>query len=469
LWRYNLHYFDDLNAEDWRERVEWQRTLILRWVRENPPGHGTGWESYPTSLRTVNWIKWAMSGNALATECAVSLALQFRWLARRLELHLLANHLFANAKALIFGGLFFQGPEAEAWFERGMRILKMEVNEQILRDGGQFERSTMYQCLALEDMLDLVNAFRAFDDVVPTRWRATIDEWNERIRRMQNWLVTMCHPDGDIAYFNDAAVGVAPSPAELHAYAGRLGFPSPDQKHASFVWLSDSGYIRVEQQGAVALLDVAPIGPDYMPGHGHADTLSFEMSLFGQRVFVNSGTSCYGRSAERLRQRGTAAHNTVIIEGENSSEIWDGFRVARRAHPVGLTVVRNHGTTVSCAHDGYRRLPGRPEHSRQWLFQGTEMLITDRVSGRFSRASARFHLHPAVRLTTDALESARTSEVIMELTGGRKIRFAVEGAELRCERTTWHPEFGRSEPNFCLVADLRDSCLSTRVSWDGVA
>jgi uncharacterized heparinase superfamily protein len=67
---------------------------------------------------------------------------------------------------------------------------------------------------------------------------------------------------------------------------------------------------------AVALLDVAPIGPDYLPGHAPADTLSFELSVFGQRLLVNSGTSCYGASLERLRQRATAAHNTVVVDGE---------------------------------------------------------------------------------------------------------------------------------------------------------
>jgi uncharacterized heparinase superfamily protein len=411
-------------------------------------------------------MKWALSGQALPAECATSLPLQLRWLSKRLEFHLLANHLFANAKALVFGGLYFQGAEADGWLERGMRILRAEVKEQILADGGQFERSPMYHSLALEDMLDLTNAFKAFDDVVPARWRAVIGEWTQRIAGMQSWLMTMCHPDGEIAYFNDAAVGIAPSPAELNAYAYRLGFPMPCDNPQKFAWLSDSGYIRVEQQDAVALLDVAPLGPDYMPGHGHADTLSFEMSLFGQRVFVNSGTSCYGRSAERLRQRGTTAHNTVVVDGENSSEVWDGFRVGRRAHPIGLKVERNGEVNVSCSHDGYRRLPGHPEHSRQWTFRGKEVQIADRISGGFSSAQARFHLHPAVRFDPTTVQGTLQNEVTLQLPGGQGIRFALEGAELRYERSTWHPEFGRSESNLCLVAEMRGGRALARISWD---
>lgn len=59
LWRYNQHYFDDLCAEDGDRRSAWHLDLLQDWLAANPPGHGDGWEPYPTSLRIVNWIKWA--------------------------------------------------------------------------------------------------------------------------------------------------------------------------------------------------------------------------------------------------------------------------------------------------------------------------------------------------------------------------------------------------------------------------
>ena len=120
LWLYNLHYFDDLNARDSARRLDWQRGLIGRWVTENTPFAGNGWEPYPTSLRLVNWLKWALAGNHLDQEWAQSLALQARWLRRRLEWHLLGNHLFVNAKALVFAGLCFRGAEADEWLRRGL-------------------------------------------------------------------------------------------------------------------------------------------------------------------------------------------------------------------------------------------------------------------------------------------------------------------------------------------------------------
>ncbi len=57
LWRYNQHYFDDLNATGAPARRARHDALIQRWCGENPPGHGTAWAPYPTSLRIVNWIK----------------------------------------------------------------------------------------------------------------------------------------------------------------------------------------------------------------------------------------------------------------------------------------------------------------------------------------------------------------------------------------------------------------------------
>ena len=133
LWRYNLHYFDDLNAKEADSRHEWHQQLLQRWVRENPPSSGTAWEPYPTSLRIVNWIKWALSGHELNSICMHSLAVQVRWLNQRLEIHILGNHLFANAKALVFAGLFFKSNEAEHWLEKGLRILDCEIIEQFLQ------------------------------------------------------------------------------------------------------------------------------------------------------------------------------------------------------------------------------------------------------------------------------------------------------------------------------------------------
>lgn len=458
LWRYNLHYFEDLAAQDAAARGDWHSDLIERWIAENPVGSGTGWEPYPTSLRIVNWTKWALAGNDLSPKALQSLAIQGRWLSRRLEHHILGNHLFANAKALLFAGLFFDGKEAKGWAETALDVLSREIPEQILTDGGQFERSTMYHSLALEDVLDLVNLAAAFPDSAAVS--AAAAAWRALIPAMLGWLAAMSHSDGDIAFFNDAAIGIASSPDELRAYAIRLDIGIPQSPVEEVTHLPASGYVRVEKRDMVAILDVAPVGPDYLPGHAHADTLSFELSVGAMRVLVNSGTSLYGLGAERARQRGTAAHNTVVVDGKDSSEVWAGFRVARRARPFDLTILADDGPTVACSHDGYRRLPGGPVHRRQWRFGGDWLAIEDALSGPEYSAQARYHVHPQLdlRLAADGRSGAITN-------GDRPVvLFEVMAGRARLERTTYHPNFGVTLTNRCLVLELQDGRAGLRLS-----
>jgi uncharacterized heparinase superfamily protein len=463
LWRYNLHYFDTLNAENAEQLHDQHRSLLVRWIRDNPPGKGSGWEPYPTSLRIVNWIKWALAGNSLDVHELESLATQVRWLSSRLEIHLLGNHLFANAKALVFAGLFFSGQEAEKWLKIGLRTLAKEIPEQILPDGGQFERSTMYHALALEDMLDLLNLMRAFDNALDDASRAVTATWSRRIAPMHAWLATMSHPDRQISFFNDSAFGIAVPTEKLDQYAARLGYQFPADLPNGVSHLVDSGYVRIQSKDAVALLDVGPIGPDYLPGHAHADTLSFELSLFAQRIFVNSGTSQYGLGAERLRQRSTAAHNTVVIDQQNSSEVWSGFRVARRAIPKDLHIAEDGGmTTVACSHDGYRRLVGKNIHRRIWISGPGYLELTDEVTGYFEHAETRFYLHPDVSI------QAGSSEQFCRLTplGGQEIRFSIDGGTLEIQTSTWHPYFGVSLTSMCLLVHFTGCKTKTRISWN---
>lgn len=462
LWRYNQHYFDDLNAVGAPERAEWHIALIADWLAQNPPGRGTGWEPYPTSLRIVNWIKWALAGKSLSRDAVQSLAIQTRWLSRRLEYHLLGNHLFSNAKALVFAGLFFEGAEAEHWLETGLAILRREIPEQILADGGHFERSPMYHALALEDLLDLLNMANCYEMALTPERKREADLWCERIVAMRGWLHAMSHPDGGISFFNDAAFGIAPGNEELDTYAERLGFKAVDRL-PPMQWLAASGYARFSCGPAVALLDMAAVGPDYLPGHAHADTLSFELSLFGERILVNSGTSCYGDSDERLRQRGTAAHNTVVIAGQDSSEVWGGFRVARRARLRDVMVSLSGAPMAQATHDGYRRLPGAPLHRRCWRMDDGSLSVSDHVGHFDLPAEARFHVHPEVRLVPESDPSVGEG-----LTpNGKRVSWHVCRGKARIEQSTWHPRFGEAHSSQCLVIALHQGSSEIIFSWNG--
>jgi uncharacterized heparinase superfamily protein len=463
LWRYNVHYFDDLNAFDASDRRPWHEEALAAWRRDNPPSRDAGWAPYPLSLRVVNSIKWSLQTRAADSQLLDSLATQVRFLSGNLEYHLLGNHLFANAKALVFAGLFFQGPEADRWVESGLSILAEQVPEQILPDGGQFERSPMYHSLAYEDLLDLINLRNTFSVAIPQRWRAFVDSWPNIAQRMSDWLRAMTHPDGEIALFNDAALGIAPSPAELERYSRDVGVTAvSDITASSLTRLQDSGYIKGAVGDAALFIDVAPVGPDYLPGHGHADTLSFELSIRGQRMIVNGGTSRYGLGKEREAERGTAAHSTVTVDDADSSEVWAGFRIARRAKPFDLRVdSARDSITVECAHDGYRRLPGKPVHRRKWILSASELSVEDRVEGRYGSAVARFHLHPAV---VCSFRDHRSGE--FQLQSGGKVAWHAVGGIVSLQDSTYSPQFGRRIPTKCLAMKFSGSDpVSLRLAW----
>jgi uncharacterized heparinase superfamily protein len=238
LWLYNLHYFDFINTSPPPDRAG---EVMDRWIAENPPGSGAGWEPYPLSLRIVNWIKYLLAGNALSRVQTDSLAVQARFLSKKIEYHLLANHLFANAKAMVFAGLFFEDREASDWLSKGLSIIDQELDEQILADGGHFERSAMYHSIILEDLLDLINLDAAYPNAIDP---ALVTRWKECAVKMLGWLGVMTHPDGRIALFNDAAFGTAAEPSEIAAYAERLGLSLPVQAPAGLVKLKNSGYYR---------------------------------------------------------------------------------------------------------------------------------------------------------------------------------------------------------------------------------
>lgn len=461
LWLYNLHYFDDLNASDAPLRAEWHAALLNRWIHENPPGSGNGWEPYPSSMRILNWIKFALAGNALSENVLHSLAIQCRYLEKNLEYHLLGNHLFVNAKALVFAGLFFQGQQAKNWFDIGLAIVEQELPEQVLPDGANFELSPMYHALFLEDILDLINLAQVFPEFVNAE---IIDTWKTRAAVMLNWLMAMTHPDGEIALFNDSAFKIAQKPERLYEYAKRLSINLKDPRDISSInHLPESGYIRVNKNNLALIVDVAKVGPDYLPGHAHADTLSFELSLYGSRLFVNGGTSEYGTGEIRQYERSTAAHNTVVVDNQNSSEVWSGFRVARRAYPFGLKINKTEDVVrIECSHNGYERFNKDLVHTRTWKISNGHLYIYDYVEGSYAAAFAYYHLSPDVKIL-----SVEASEIILLMKNGKRVFLNYLGSSLEVIDGFYAPEFGKRIPNQCLklCLDKLDGA-SLQVSWD---
>jgi uncharacterized heparinase superfamily protein len=452
LWRYNLHYFEFLlqNLES-DNHLNQQVELVEDWIRSNPFGKGTAWEPYPTSLRIVNWIKWHSGTGALSEKAKISLWNQVKWLAARPEYHLLGNHLFINSKALLFSSTFFQIGEDSKIYRKAISILKKELDEQFLGDGAHFELSPMYHSLAMEDLLDLLSISSKLPLSFPK------SQIEKKINLGMKWLKTMIYNNEELSHFNDCANGIAPTFHKLKEYENRLNIKTENLEKEGLVHHRESGYMVYKDSKFHLIADVGNIGPDYLPGHAHADTLSFELAVNDQRIIVNSGTSVYGVSRERLRQRGTSAHSTVQIDGENSSEVWSGFRVARRARPFRIkfdsSELSNNPISFSASHDGYKRLKNGPIHNRSWSFKVDKWIIEDKISGNGNHFISRYYFHPDIKIE----KKNRVLTISNNYGSLAKLEISNAG-EIEISDTTYHDEFGKIRSNKCIELNAVSPC-----------
>ena len=466
LWRYNLHYFDYLQDPGRPLDNKWR--LISNWIERNPPGTDDAWEPYTASLRIVNWVKFFLSLSSDLPSCqqterqgrgaqalpkAVwleSLYLQALWLERNIEYHILANHYLKNGVALFFAGVYFDGPDADRWIKKGMTILREELDEQFLPDGGHFERSPMYHSICLVDYLDVLNLIHHSQVAFSSDG---VEHITERVRDGLSFLKEMSLPDNQISLFNDSAFGIAPTPDEIFSYAKQvMGYQaSVTLSGLRTSTLPASGYYVCRHGNDAMIIDCGSIGPDYQPGHAHCDALSFELAFDGRRVMVDSGVFDYEASPERTYARSTRAHNTVVVDGEEQSEIWGVFRVARRARPIqaGIETQPDGSVLFTGVHDGYRRLPGSPMHKRTILFNGAEnWTIEDLLEGRgHHRMESYVHIHPDFQVVQDQASFCIADDE------GRSIALVEShrASEVRIEKGWYFPEFGLKRENTVLV------------------
>lgn len=494
LWLYNLNYFDFLNA-DFRapqRRFHLRKALDVArdWCARNATGMEVGWEPFPLSLRIVNWLKFLMR-NADAAEALgqgktleallSSLRIQALALEIRLETHLLANHLLKNIKGLMFAGALLVAPESSRWWDKGEKLLARELGEQILPDGGHIERSPMYHAEVLDDLLDLEALSQACE-----RTGRGVQKLAPCVTRMGRFLNCVLHPDGEIPLFNDSALGVAPSAAGL---LGRAGLPieapsdyrsedgipegsaDTSRNGPAVTLLRESGYgvIRDSSAGSCLIFDCGPLGPDYQPGHGHCDALSYELSLHGQRVVVDTGVSTYEICAERYYERSTRAHNTLRIDGEEQAEIWASFRVGRRPRVgrlEGGEIREFHfvrGVHYAYQHRGVI-------HSRTIVLTPRKCwVVIDVLSGKGKRLVESFiHFHPAVgveRLNHPASNDLGRAGTSWAIRLGEEQYFltTLGGGEVQAEQSWYAPEFGlrqrRTTLHWSWNADLAASLI----------
>lgn len=380
LWNLNLHYFEyaldlglaqRLTVKDDQRYYEKFKALVLDWLAANPIGTGNGWNCYAVSIRMVSWMYASgLFETELATDIQFRDLLQFQiikqelFLAHNLEYDIRGNHLLKNLKALWLAGQFFSGGLARRWMALAEKLLQTEMKRQILPDGGHFELSPMYHCQVMQDLLEIY--------LVSTRENNKpspfADALLDNLVKMSGFIGNQLHPDGTMTLFGDSALGIAMDPKDLIMAIGNLAgysFENHDDSlndpylffiggnrlitrmkqtrgntaglftRPAMIHFSDSGYFVIRNGSEDFLVvDGGDFGPDTLPAHGHCDMSSYELSLAGERIVVDSGVLEYAAGKWRQYFRGTSAHNTVMVDDIEQAQCWGSFRVGKRARRI---------------------------------------------------------------------------------------------------------------------------------------
>lgn len=433
LWRFNLHYFEYLysiaNAcrlskdEKYYEKY---KEIIREWIKNNPIGKGDGWHPYTISMRLPNWIcTYELLYDKIDKDLQFkedilrSLYTQYRYLQRNVEKDIRGNHYLENLKALILGSIFFK---KERLLQKYMNELDKQIKEQILEDGMHFELSPMYHNIALEALIKI------------NFWTRQ-ERYTDTIARMLCVTCSMAQ-SSRLPFFNDCGEGVAKSARVMMDTAQKYFYINP-QYRTSF---EAGGYYILPSGPYRCIIDAGKIGPEYLPGHGHCDALSYELSVNGELIIVNSGTYTYERGKWRDYFRSTRAHNTLTIDDTEQSECWESFRVARRIKDSEGCMENHDGIPVfrgSCLNYKEQR------HARSIMWIRPDiLLVVDRVfASEYRYTKSYIHIHPQYELIwTDhweiTKEKKRTADIVcINADSAKKYR----GDEIN----GWYaPEFG---------------------------
>jgi len=429
LWNYNMQYCDFLRQNNLKIETRAGVLLLLYeklWCGEINP------EPYPASLRIMNVIRFLSTHPEEQIAIRKYLHAEVHYLSKNLEYHLLGNHLLENAFALMMGGYFF---DKLKWIEIGHHLVQREMEEQILPDGAHFELSPMYHQIILFRVLEAIY-YLPNDDSLR---QILID----KAEKMIAWLSNMTFQNGSVPHFNDSTEDIAYTTKELMQIAREIGISAKENLD-----LKDSGYRKFDFDGFEMVMDVYGIGPKYQPGHAHADTFTFFLSYNGVPIIVEPGISTYNIGLKRDWERSTAAHNTVSINGQNSSETWSGFRVGRRAR---VKINEEDQFLLGACHDGYSRL-GMTIH-RRFSALSSQITIEDYLEGWRPKIEAisYLHFHPKAEVQLNDRSVTVNDLILIDVIGGR----------LSLEQYDFSHGYNRTEAALRLrIAHLEPACIT---------
>jgi len=380
-----------------RFATAWER-LVASWIRQVPPDHDPG---EVTARRVLNWIyAWQAFGecpHGLSRALERSIAEQVEHVRDNLAPE--RNHRTLELYALLIAVL------ALPWLDGDGSLLDFAVAEldrnlatDFRADGVHREASTHYHMIALRSFAGARENARRYGVELPPGF-------DERLTRACDFALHCRRPDGQIPMLSDSDGG---DYAELLAFAGdaldrddlrwagsrgRVGRPpaiTAAEFRAGGYFVQRSGW---DARDRYLIFDCGPLGDG---GHGHYDALSIEAFAGGRALVVDPGRFTYSEEPPNLRRwfRGTAAHNTVCVDGLDQTPYMRGRSTLPAARAQFLGRVRTPvldvvaGEAYSAAYDAVHR-------RRVVLVRGRYWVVEDRLHGeRAHRYDLRFHLAP---------------------------------------------------------------------------
>ncbi len=390
------------------------------WIAQCPHPLGVHWSSaLEAALRLVNWaIAWQLLGGvdaALFTD-REGRALRARWLDAvyrhvafvrgHYSLHSSANnHLVGELAGVAVAALTWPcWPQAADWLAESHAGLEREALAQNAPDGVNREQALAYQQWELDLLILPLLAAEAAGRPFSRAYR-------ERIEAMLEYLASVMDVAGNLPMIGDADDGCVArldprpgaSPARSLLATGAVLFGRPEFKakagslddktrwlfgpgaEARFAAVDatramlpvrrdfpDGGYYILgcafETPREIRLVaDAGPLGYREIAAHGHADALAFTLSLGGAEMLVDPGTYAYHTEPGwRAYFRGTAAHNTVRVDGRDQSEQGGSFLWLDKAHAqCARWSAGAEADVLEAWHDGYRRLDDPVTHRRR--------------------------------------------------------------------------------------------------------
>ncbi len=459
---------------------------VLNWIKENPFLYGPHYLSpmelglrVPVFFYCLKILDTLTVGQEKNIETA---AYQHTWwISRNLALYSsLGNHTICEAVGLIFGGaIFSHSKEGEKWLKRGIELLETELSHQILDDGGPAEQSINYHRFVLD-------LYWLAMDFLETNHLHNCSGWCDRLKKAEKFWSAFNYAPDNVPAIGDSDDGYAiapgmsmsggfdqtcqkanerilkneskimlphpPSPFMERGVGGEVkegdGGCRKKRKWVSITFLN-AGYTVVRApQNIFLTFDHGPLGMPPLYNHGHADALSITLYKNQTPFFIDPGTYKYNGVPEHRRYfKGTMAHNTVCIDGEDQARQLTGF-VWDKPYDVKWQVLENENRRfhIQANHNGYVRLKAPVIHKRSLIVNNDQTIsIKDTFSGKGLHAYAlNFHLHPDVVIK-------EKQDGLLLLNGNESIYMAAHNASFKKISGQTNPLLGWYSPAYGLL------------------